>query len=248
MAMTEFEGYEPILRRIRELEERMRTRAETIEYLESIQKITREEHPELTHMELMVMLPTYRHTAYSISALKGWQTRNRKEIKELKDIIPPYKFLRLIVTFSIETGTGHEPLYAEVTCDTVIGLDETVALDRILNAVIKLFWIMFDVQKALKDIEYLKDTSKEAKEIYDFVVKRKIYFQKYATEIYEAAMDNLLKIIIELDGIARDSEEYVTCQAIIKIGVEYYPAPEGAKPRYPDVHVLIEKGTSADRK
>ncbi|MBA7554343.1 hypothetical protein ES705_46957 [subsurface metagenome] len=107
---------------------------------------------------------------------------------------------------------------------------------------------MFDVQKALKDIEYLKDTSKEAKEIYDFVVKRKIYFQKHATEIYEAAMDNLLKIIIELDGIARDSEEYVTCQAIIKIGVEYYPAPEEAKPRYPDVHVLIEKGTSAEKK
>jgi len=242
------EDLEPILRKIREFEERIRIRAETIDYLESIQKITREEHPEFTPMELMIMLPTYRHTAYSISSLKGWQTRDRKSIEELKIIIPPYKFLRVLITFSIETGTGHEPLYAEVTCDTVIGLDEPAAVDRIMNAAIKLFWIMFDVQKALKDIEWLKDSSREAKEIYDFIVKRKIYFQKYAKEIYEEAMDNLLKVIIEFDGIARDSEEYVTCQAIIKIGAEYYPAPEEAEPKYPKVNVLIEKGTSAEKK
>ncbi|GAI76055.1 unnamed protein product, partial [marine sediment metagenome] len=81
-----------------------------------------------------------------------------------------------------------------------------------------------------------------------WIVGRKMFFQKYATEIYEYAMDNLLKAIIKLEGIARDSEEYVTCQAIIKIGVEYYPAPEEAEPKYPKVNVLIEKGTSAEKK
>ena len=243
------EEYEPILRRIKELEERIKKRAETIEFLETRLSVTREEHPEYTHAELLRIHVPYRRDFYSMRAFKGWQTRDEKEIEELKRIVPPYKFLRVVVTFSIETGTGHEPFYAEVTCDTVIKAEEIAATDRIMNAVIKLFWILFDIQKALKDLEWLKESPKrEEKEIYDFIVKRKEFFQKYATEIYEEAMDNLLKVIIKLEGIARDPEEYVTCQAIIKIGVEYYPAPEDAEPKYPKVHVLIEKGTSAEAK
>ena len=250
------EGYEPILRKIRELEERMRRRAETIEYFESILKIKREEYyeltrlaPELIHRELFYIDPAYRATFFSVRSLKGWQTRDAKMIEELKKVIPPYKWLRVVITFSIETGEGHEPFYAEVTCDTVVGAEETAAVDRIVNATIKLFWIMFDVQKALYDLSWLKESEKkEEKEIYDFIVKRKMFFQKYAEEIYEYAMDNLLSVIIKLGGLERSREEYVTCQAIIKIGIEYYPAPEEAEPKYPKVHILIEKGTSVETK
>ena len=243
------EEYEPILRKIRELEERIRKRTETIEFIETRLAVTREERPQYTHAELLGIYPPYRRDFYAMRSFKGWQTRDKKMIEELKRIIPPYKWLRVVITFSIETGKGHEPFYAEVTCDTVIGAEEPAAVDRIVNAVIKMFWIMFDVQKALYDLSWLKDSKKkEETEIYDFIVKRKEFFQKYAEEIYEYAMDNLLKVIIKLEGLTRDREEYVTCQAIIKIGVEYYPAPKEAEPKYPHVHVLIEKGTSAETK
>lgn len=198
-----------------------------------------------THIELLRLITEYRLLFYSLRAYKGWQTRDRKKIEELKKVIPPYNFLRVSITFTIETGTGHELFYAEVTCDTVIPRTEEVASDRIINAVIKLFWIMFDIQKALLDIEWLKDKDPKT---YDKIVKRKEFFQKYATEIFEYAMDNLLRAIIKLGGIERSKDEYVTKQAIIKIGVEYFPAPDEAEPKYPKVHVLIEKGTSAETK
>ena len=233
------EEYEAILRAIRIIEERIKRRAETIEYLETILAVTKEELPELTHRELMMFYPRYRGTFYSIRAFKGWQTRDLKRIEELKKVIPPFKFLRVIITFSIETGEGHEPFYAEVTCDTVISRGERAPVDRLINATIKLFWIMFDIQKALYDLRWLKEEDKEA---YDALVKRKEFFQKYATEIYEYAMDNLLKRIIELNAFIRDPDEYVTTQAVIKIGVEYLPAPKEAEPKYPRVHILIEKG------
>lgn len=191
------------------------------------------------------MITEYRLLFYSLRAYEGWQTRDRKKILELKKVIPPYKYLRISLTFSIETGMGHEPFYAEVTCDTVIGLKEPEHTDRVMNATIKLFWIMFDIQKALRDLEDVKD--KDPK-LYDRIVKRKEFFQKYAEEIFEYAMDNLLKVIIELGGLARSPDEYVTRQAIIKIGVEYFPAPEEAEPKYPKVHVIIEKGTSKETK
>ena len=247
--LSDLEEYEPVLRRIMELEGRIKTRAETIAFIETRLAVTREERPQYTHADLLRIYPPYRRDFYAMRSFKGWQTRDRKLIEELKKVIPPYKWLRIVITFSIETGRGHEPFYAEVTCDTVVGAEETVAVDRIVNATIKLFWIMFDVQKALYDLGWLKvSEKKEETEIYDFMVKRKIFFQKYAEEIYEEAMDNLLKVIIKLEGLARDPEEYVSCQAIIKIGVEYYPSPEEAEPKYPKVHVLIEKGTSAETK
>ena len=243
------EDYEAVVRAIRILEERIRKRRETIEFIETRLAVTREERPQYTHAELLRIYPPYRRDFYAMRSFKGWQTRDAKKIEELKKVVPPYRFLRIVITFSIETGRGHEPFYAEVTCDTVVSVEEAVAVDRIVNATIKLFWIMFDIQKALYDLSWLKDSEKkEEKEIYDFIVKRKEFFQKYAEEIYEEAMDNLLKVIIKLEGLARDLEEYVTCKAIIKIGIEYYPAPEEAEPKYPHVHVLIEKGTSVETK
>lgn len=239
------EEYEAIFRRIREYEERIRRRAETIEYFETIVATIREEHPELTHYELLAINPEYRRTYFSIWALKGWQTRDRKVIEELKKIIPPIEAMRVRLTFSIETGEGHEPFYAEVTCDTVIGIEETAPLHRLMNVTIKLFWIIFDIGKALKDLEWLKD--KEPR-LYDEIVRRKEFFQKYAEEIYEYAMDNMLLRIIKLGGLDRSPDEYVTVQALIKIGVEYLPAVPEAEPKYPKVRVLIEKGTSKETK
>ena len=241
------EEYEPILRRIRELEERIAARQETIEYFEEILRVRREE-TGLSHIELFHIDPAYRGTVYAIRALRGWQTRDREEIEKLKKLIPPIKALKLTITFSIETGRGHEPFYAEVTCQTIISADtpreqETEIVDRIVNAVIKLFWVLFDIQKALYDLEHLKGTSE-----YDYMVKRKMQFQKYFKKIYEEAIDNLLKMIKNKGGLKRDPEEYVTTQAIIKIGLEVHPASPEDEPKYPTVNVLIEKGRSEETK
>jgi len=238
------EEYEPIIRRIRELEEFVRRRQDTIDYLKTVLEVRRTE-TGMTHEQLMVADPTYRHTFYAIRSLEGWQTRYRRLIEELKKVVPPIEFLRVILTFSIETGEGHEPFYAEVTCDTVIPAEmpeetKSELVERIANAVIKLFWIIFD---ALKDVT--KDKQELwGKEAYDKVLKRVIFFQKYAKEISETAMDNLLKMIRELGGLLRSPEEYVTQQAIIKIGVEYHYAFKEAEPKYPIIGILIEKGTS----
>lgn len=243
------EESEPILRQIRALEERMSARQDTIDYLNTILSVRREE-TGLSHAQLMLTDRAYRGSFYSVRALEGWQTRDRELIADLKKVIPPIENLRIILTFSIETGTGHEPFFAEVTCDTVIPAAmpreiQTEVVNRIVNAVVKLFWIMFDVQKALYDMEImgLKGT-----EPYNFIVKRKQFFQKYATEIFEASMDNLLKAIIEMKALQRSRDEYVTKQAILKIGVEYMIAPKGAEPLYPIVDVLIEKGKNAETK
>jgi len=242
------EEYEPILRRIRELEERIATRQETIEYFEEILRVRREE-TGLSHIELFHIDPAYRRTVYAIRALRGWQTRDRKEIEKLKKLIPPIKALKLTITFSIETGRGHEPFYAEVTCQTIIPIDtsreqQTEIVNRIINAVIKLFWILFDTWK---------DVTKDKRDLwgakaYDTILRRGIYFQKHAKTIYEEAMDNFLKALIKLGCLSRDPEEYVTTQAIIKIGLEVHPASPEDEPKYPTVNVLIEKGRSEETK
>ena len=242
------EELEPILRRIRELEERIAARQDTIEYFEEILRLTREA-TGLSHTELFRIDRDYRGLVYAIRALRGWQTRDRKEIEKLKRLIPPIKALKLTLTFSIETGRGNEPFYAEVTCNTIIPAETTreqerEIVDRIVNAVVKLFWILFDTWK---DITKDKRALWGAK-VYNDLVKRAVYFQKYAKKIYEEAMDNFLKKLMELGGLKRDPEEYVTTQAILKIGLEVHPASPEDEPKYPTVHVLIEKGRSAQTK
>lgn len=248
------EGYEPILRMIRLLKERIKARLDTIEYLDTILRIRREE-TGLSHAELMVIDGTYRGTFYSIRAFRGWQTRDQRRIDELEKVIPPYRWYRIIVTFSIETETEllrgadkqtASPFYAEVTCDTVIGVDveSGEVIKRVSNATIKLFWIVFDSFKCITDDK--RDLW--GAENYDKILKRAIFFQKYATTVFEEAMDNFFKGIIELGCLARMPDEYVTRQAIIKIGVEFHYAPEEAEPKYPAVNVLIEKGRSKETK
>lgn len=242
----EAEIYEMIIRLIRELEERISIRAEMIAEREESMRVRREE-TGLSHRLLFSIDREYRGWEYSRRAYLGWQTRDRRQIEELKKVIPPIRAYRIILTFSIETGEGHEPFYAEVTCDTVISAEipeekQREMINRIINAVIKLFWIVFDAFKCVMDDRKTIWGQTE----YDAILKRVIYFQKYATTVFEYAMDNLLKRLIDHGCLTRPPEEYVTRQAILKIGVEYHFAPEKAVPEYPMVHVLIEKGRSKE--
>jgi len=230
---------EAIVRKIMAIRDRIKARDVSIGTFEAILTTIREETGQ-PHDLLLRINPQYRETFYAVRALRGWQTRDRKRIEELQKAIPPIEYLRISITFSIETGTGHEPFFAEVTCDTVRKVTERRAEDetRVINAVIKMFWIMFDVQKALYDLTWLRDENKEQ---YDAIVKRKEYFQKYTPEIWEEAMDNFLNAIDQLKGFERDPDEYITKEAILKIGVEYFETTEAAEPKYPRVHVFIEK-------
>lgn len=243
------EEYEPIIRQIRLLERRVVAREDTINYFLTILQIRREEL-RLPHEQLMAIDTAYRGTFYAIRALRGWQTRDRQRIEELRKHIPPIKALRLVLTFSIETGTGHEPFYAEVTCETVIAADLPLAtqneiIRRVMNATIKLFWIVFDAGKCVTKVK--RDLW--GAEVYDTLLKRMLFFQKYAELIYEVAMDNFIEALIKLKCFEeRDVDEFVTRQAILKIGVEFQYALVTSEPKYPFVDVLIEKGKSASTK
>jgi hypothetical protein len=62
-------------------------------------------------------------------------------------------------------------------------------------------------------------------------------------------MDNFIKELKRLGCFEeREPDQFVTRQAIIKIGVEYEYAAEEAEPKYPLVYLLIEKGTGAKKK
>ena len=170
-------------------------------------------------------------------------------------IVEKLKFLKIYLTFSIETGAGHELFYAEVTCDTVVKPDLIASerqeiVRRVVNAVLKLFFIVFDGLKVVKTAEKEKDP--------DWLIRLLIYLQKYADPIYERGpregMDGFLDMMMERIR-ARPPDEYVTREsqidvmvkpkkfateeAIITIGIEYEAADLGYE--YPYVHVDIEK-------
>lgn len=148
-------------------------------------------------------------------------------------IVEKVELLKLILTFSIETGKGHEPFYAEVTCDTVLpelvqprSIEESRYLKRIVNCGLKVFWIHFDGYKVvLKGMDRLQRAMKR--------------WMEFTTIFYEEEMDEFLTGIEELIK-ARDPQEYVTTEAIITIGVEYEVVTT-PYPEYPRVHILIEK-------
>jgi len=79
-------------------------------------------------------------------------------------------------------------------------------------------------------------------ETYSRMLKRAIFFQKYATEVYEEAMDEFLTELLNLGGLVRPPDEYVTTEAILSIGVETpFPASAESEPKYPRVYVFIDK-------
>jgi len=230
---------EDIIRRIRELEKRIKEQKEKIAYVETILRVIEEEHPRLTREELM-LLPEYRHSYYGRLGLIRWLRTYEKELEELKKMIPPYTHKRIRLTFSIETGMGHEPFLAEITCDTVIpkDADEDEVIRRVVHATIKYFWILFDVRKDItKDMEMFWGS-----ETYSQMVRRAIFFQKHAKEVYEEAMDEFLMKLLDLGGLTKTPDKYVTTEAILNIGVETpIPATEKSEPKYPRVHVFIDK-------
>ena len=234
------EDYEVIMRRMRELEERIKERETSIKEVQYHLERIRELLPYMTHEELLRTHEEYRHLWYSLRSFRGWQTRDIEELEELSKMIPPYKFERIRLTFSIETGVGHEPFLAEMTCNTVIPreMDEDEVIERVCNAAVKYFWILFDAWKDVtNDMEVLW-----GRDEYSKIKRRIIFFQKYAKEVYEEGMDELFKWL-ERHGVpAKSPEEYVTHQAILNIGVETpTPAPETAEPKYPRFEMFIEK-------
>jgi hypothetical protein len=237
---------EPVMRRIWELEERMRKRAERIEDIEKVLSSIRAMYPEYSHAELLTIEPEYRRLYFSRLALLGWQRRDQARLEELRKAVPPYRYLRIQITFSIDTKRGHQPFYAEVTCDSVIRAEDEPKLreiiGRIVNAALKLFFVLFDYAKCLFDI---RGTA-----IYDAVERRIrsiIHRAKTGGGVKEDELDWIISNLAAYGGLDRPREEYVTHQAIIKIGVEApMPAPEEAEPKYPEVHVLIEKGMSSE--
>jgi len=259
---------EPIMRMIAELRDRIASLKRRLEYLREEEKILRAEYaraleayrkakPEEVPIALREVNRVRKELSTTWGAIGGTTReigRLTKRLEELERTIPPYKYVRWSITFSIETGRGHEPFFAEVTCDTVVEKEVTIGeiRSRLLNAVVKLFWFLFDVQKTLYDLELAgyKGTPN-----YNFIVKRKEFIQKHAVipkKVREAYMDGVFHKLKALDKESRkrgyvifpraDPEEYVTAQAIIKIGVEPpLPVPEDAEPKYPLVHLLIEK-------
>ena len=230
---------EDIMRKIRELEQKIKEQQEKIDYVQTILRLIQEEHPELTHSELL-QLPDYRHSWYAYMGLRRWLLTYQRELEKLRKLIPPYTHKRIRMTFSIETGTGHEPFLAEVTCDTILPKDapEREVEERTVNAAVKYFWILFDTWKDVtKDMRVFWGDK-----VYSWVVRRAKFFQKYAKEIQEEAMDEFLTKLMELGGLSRPSDEYVTTEAILNIGVETpTPEDEKAEPKFPRVHVFIDK-------
>lgn len=259
---------EPILREIMRLRGRIRQIEDSIGLFETILESTREE-TGLTHEQLRIVDAGYRHTSNSIRSLRGWITRYKKQIEELEKQLPPpppppvKRMLRIIITFSIETGTGHEPLFAEVDSETIVDLylpNEDEIIYRVVNATIKLFWICFDSFKELME-EYRALWGAEE---YDRLLDTAIFFQKHALIPYKIdekllvenkrkGMDNFIKSLIGHGAFKREPNQYasrqvdsITKQAIIKIGVYHQLALDTQEPQYPDVHILIEKGKSAE--
>ena len=148
-------------------------------------------------------------------------------------ILERVSLMKLILTFSIETGGGHQPFFAEVTCDTILpsGIAPRSALEeeyikRIVNCVLKLFWIHFDAYKVvMKGMDRLQ--------------KWVSYIINYGRELEEWNLDEFLEAVMDMIA-TRDLEEYVTKEAIITIGVEY-ESESDARFMYPKVHALIEK-------
>jgi len=159
-------------------------------------------------------------------------------------IIEKLKLLRIFLTFSIETGTGHEkPFYAEVTCDSVVPPDlaEKVLEEyvrRIVNGVLKLFFIIFDGNKLVRTADK-RDRERDP----DWLVRTLMYLQSYADPISErdekGGMDGFINIL--MDRIyERGLDEFTTRESVITIGIEYESTAD-ATYEYPYVHAVIEK-------
>jgi hypothetical protein len=234
--------YEPVLRRTRELEAKIRDAEGKIKAEEEIMPTIAARYPYFTPREVLLVDAEYRTYYFSRLSLLGWIKKWKEMLAELRKVIPPVEFHRIILTFSIETGRGHSPFFAEVTCDTVWDAripveEENNRIRRIINAAIKIFWVCFDVWKDL--IDDMRELW--GAEVYDPLFKKAEAIQKGIRYMDEEWLDEYYKALIKLGCLTKPVEQYVTQEAIIKIGLEVFPATREAKPRYPEVNVTIEK-------
>jgi hypothetical protein len=236
---------EDIWRRIRELEERVKKFQEELKSIEEEIAAFRLKFPQYTHYQLLMINPVYAMLWGKRMSRMRWIKEWTEKIEKLKKVIPPVKFLTVSVTFSIETGKGHEIFAAEITAETIVPKEyPPEILSRIVNACIKYFFIAFD---AYKDITKDKEVV-WGKPVYDRMLKWCRKFM-YISEIEEKNIDDFLKTLEKLGGISRPKEEYLTYESIIKIGVEEFPTEEALT--FPKVNLTIEKtevGYYVDRK
>jgi len=229
------ETEEAIVRRIMELEARNRVRRETISYFGDMYRGFELEYYRAVEaadwVTMAVRSVDMRRAALSIRALRGWVTRYVRRIEELWRMIrKPPPFMRVVLTFSIETGEGNEPFYAEVTVETLIDRvtpadTRESMIDRIANAAIKLFFIHFDGTKVTVKGEPLR-------------ARLPGFWMR--TTITEEQMDGFLAELIRADRFDRPPDEYLTRQSIIKIGVEYELARKEEGYEYPNCEIIIE--------
>ena len=228
-------AYEEILRQITYLEEKAEAFEERIEELKAMEQMYKEEYKYAPAKEKTKIISYLRRIWGAIGANMRWAREYREKAEKLRKLIPPIKYVEISMTFSIETEKGHQPIYCEVTCRTVVpyGLEkgeEREIWRRVVNAVLKMFYLHFDVYK---DAPKKSDLGRWATHI-----MRK-------TIITENELDRLIRAIMRIGGLKRPREEYLTYQSIIKIGVERLYAIE-AEPEYPEIKVIIEKGPKKD--
>jgi len=227
------EEYEAKYRRIEELKAKISEASRKIVEAEKRMREIEREYPWLLPEDIMYISREYRSLYFRVLAYRSWISRWAKMIEELLKVLPPITYVKIQLTFSIDTEGGKEPFYAEVTCSTIIEVSRKIEVERVVNATLKMFWIHFDAFKALADISHKPE--------YKRIKGRIIEIQKEMKEIGEEDLDALLKEIIELKGFERPPEQYLTKKAILKIGVEEYPAAGTEAPKYPYVLVEIEK-------
>jgi hypothetical protein len=216
--------------KIRELRRKLKA---TEKQMKEIAKL----YPDKTEDEIMRIDPWYRGFYYSRLAFLKWIGEYENKLKELMMRLKVFEFR---ITFSIETERSHGKnivTVAEVTASTLCRRLGAIRRHRIVNACLKLFWIIFDAFKDLtKDKRILVGS-----EIYDDLMRRVRFVQRRAKRIREEYLDKIISDMIRYMGsFVRPREEYFTHQSIIKIGIEEL-APSEDIPKYPRVKILIEK-------
>jgi len=227
---------EEIIRQIGEVEKRIAEYKERIEFLREMEKMLREEYRLAPPEMKMDIISQLRKVWGAIGANTRWLRYYEAKLEALKKLVPPIKYVELRITFSIETETGHEPIFCEVTIFTTVPYplskeQERNILYRIVNAALKFFYLHFDAYK---------DAGKKS------------FLGKVATQLMrksllkEEEIDDFITAIMRYGGLTRPKDEYLTYQAIIKIGVEKLYATETTLPKYPETRILIEKGRTEE--
>jgi hypothetical protein len=217
--------------------------------------------------------------AWSARSTEGYLLRVRERAGRWRaELVDPetgrrVRALRIVmvrVTFSVDTKKGKEPPTVEITvCTNVPPMprrEQRRVERRIVNAVVKLLWVLFDIRK---DTKYLPGwLEREVLEVVPFAYKsmrdieelRREWPRARLTAYYGAegrevpvlslgvvSERRLDRAILRADRLLREMGlrvmgrprgEYFASEDVIKIGVEYGP-PSRECPRFPYVSVRL---------